>query len=722
MVKTQTRSSKPVNKKKKKPKTKKGLGKKILLSFLAILSILFLIVVSVTAYFISTAPSITQEALIGTIPSTIYDKNGEIITKLGGNDRILIDPSDIPENVADAVLSIEDKRFYDHNGVDFVRIGGAFITNLAKGRLSQGGSTITQQLIKLSAFSTSKEDQTIKRKIQEAWLAIQAEKQYTKEDILALYLNKVYLANNIYGFGTAAQYYFGKDVNKLDIAEAALLAGMVQAPNHYDPYVNPEAALQRRNTVLGTMLSNQKITQEEFNIASALPITYNLVDHKNDKSAAELSIDSYVQAVAAEISEKTSLNPYTDGLSIYTNLDMNVQNKLLDILNTTNYIDWANNDVQAAVTVVDPNNGAIVAMVGGRNINVQLGLNRATVASRSVGSTSKPLVDYGPAFEYKDYSTGQSVSDSPINYSDGTPLYNWDFRYFGSTSIRTALAASRNTPALRTLRDVGLDNAYAFLSKLKIDVTNNGVPGLVESNAIGFEASPLQMAAAYSAFANGGTYYKPFTINKIITRSGEEASYIGEGTRAMKDSTAYMITDILRGVPTTYATSADIPYLYHAGKSGTTNYTEDQLATVTGGKTVPFAAPDAWYVGYTKRYVVSTWVGYDTPNELNHYLDQTESTYAQLIYKYIMSYLAQNGDNTPWEKPDSVERYGSELYLKGKRPVYTEIERDVTTRRRDEDSDDDKEKTTISFTTKSFSFSSREATTRETTTKKEEDN
>lgn len=664
-----SRSTKSQNRPAKSSKKKLPLFKRIFIWLASIIGIVTIIGILIVAFFIATVPDVKEDDLRGTIPSVIYDKNGAIVTTLGGNERKLIEPTAIPKNVEDAVLSIEDRRFYDHNGVDLFRIGGALLANISSGSIAQGGSTITQQLIKLSAFSTSEVDQNIKRKIQEAWIALQLERNYNKQDILAFYLNKVYLSNNVYGFGTAAQYYYDKDIAQLTVPEAAMLAGMIQAPSAFNPYLAPEETATRRNIVLQAMVANGKITQAEYEQYAAVPITQGLIDHVSNKTERELAVDSYVQVVLEELKTKTTLDPYADGLAIYTNLDMAAQEKLLDILNTTNYIQWTNPNVQAAVTVTDPNSGALIAMVGGRNIKAQLGLNRATSTTRNVGSTSKPLVDYGPAFEYLNYHTGQPLTDSPIKYSDGTTLHNWDLKYMGNITLRTALAASRNTPALRTLREVGFDNALAFLEKLNITVMNDNQKALVESNAIGFNASPLQMGAAYGAFANGGTYYKPFTINKIVAQTGDSVSYSGSGTRVMKDSTAFMITDILKGVPRQYGQFAQINGIHHAGKTGTTNYADDQLQKVTGGKRVDFAAPDAWYIGYTPNYVIATWVGYDKPLDPGNYLDRNESYYPQHIYRHLMSYLASTVQNKDWTMPSSLERYGSEFYVKGTKPV-----------------------------------------------------
>lgn len=657
---TQKKGGKRTPSSTKKITTPKKWLKRLLLSLLGLATVATLVVIGIVAFYISSAPKLTQEALIGTMPSTIYDKNDNVIYKLGGNDRVLIDPSSIPKNIEDAVLSIEDRRFYDHHGIDIVRIGGSLLANVTRGKL-QGGSTITQQLVKLSVFSTSAKDQTIKRKIQEIWLARGVESDYTKRDILALYLNKVFLANNTYGFGTAARYYFNKTPEQLTIAQAALFAGMVQAPSTYNPIANPENATNRRNVVLHAMLTNNKITQEQYDAAIATPITDGLVDRSKDKSSTELALDAYIQVVADEIKQKTNLDPYTQGLHIYTTLDFDAQKKLTDILDSNNYINWRNSNIQAAVTVLNPNDGAIVAMSGGRNTAVLLGTNRATLAHRSVGSTSKPLIDYGPAIEYLNYSTGHIILDAPIKYTNGPSLNNYDRSYFGNMTMRQALIQSRNTTALRVFKEVGTTNARAFLAK-------NGIVKdvLHEANAIGFEASTLQMSAAYAAFANGGYHFQPYTIRKVATQSGDVQTYQNTGERSMSAHTAYMITDILKGIPGFTAPNAAAPNLYQAGKTGSTNYTDDQLKTVA--RNAPFAAMDGWYVGFTRDYVIASWVGYDKPLEPGNFVTYEQYLFPQSIYKHLIMHLSGRM-NKNWEKPDNVLHSGTELYIKGSKHV-----------------------------------------------------
>lgn len=637
-------------------KTRMKLWKKITLSILSVFTLIIVGAVGLFAFYVSSAPSFTEEQLMGTVSSTIYDRNGQELLKLGTENRILIDANNIPQLLEDAVLSVEDRRFYDHLGVDPIRIIGALLVNAQSGDLSQGGSTISQQLIKLSVFSTTEADRTLKRKAQEAWLALDLERKYTKKQILAFYMNKVYLANNTYGFATAAKYYFNKDAHELTLPQAALLAGMPQAPVTYDPYVDPVAAKDRRDIVLKTMLDNNKITQQQYDEAVASSVTDGLVDATQHAQSNDniLLVDSYLQQVVKEVEEKTGLNPYTDGLQIYTNIDVAAQKELKNLFDSTDAIDWVNNDIQAGMAVVEPSTGAIVALMGGRNISVQMGYNRATQLNRSSGSTIKPLLDYAPAIELLGYSTGTTLVDEKTTFSDGTPLNNFDFAYRGKMTLREALVESRNTTAYKALMAVGLDDAYTFLKKLGFRVYyDDAVEGLVENHSIGVSSNPLQLAAAYAAFANGGTYYKPFAVNRVVTMDGKAYDFNGEGARAMKDSTAYMITDVLKGVPKT--NKANISGLNHAGKTGSTNYTDEQLQQVTGGVSVDYASMDSWYAGYTPHYSIAVWVGYDQPFEYKHYLDWTEAQYAQQLYREAMIYFSEQVANDDWQRPSSVE-------------------------------------------------------------------
>ena len=644
-------------------KTGMPFWKKIFLGLLALGGIGLASGAGLFFYYVSSAPDLTEEKLIGTVASTILDAEGNEIKEIGGNDqnRTLVAAEEIPQVLKDAIVSIEDQRFYDHNGVDPIRIIGALFANLQQGGISQGGSTITQQLIKLSYFSTSSEAQTLERKAQEAWMSMQLEREYTKDEILAFYINKVYMSNNVYGMGTAAEYFFGKPISDVTLAEAATLAGMPQAPSQYDPIHNAAATQTRRDLVLDMMVENEKITAEENAEAKTVQIDGSIIDHSGDVNTA-LVIDPYIQLVIAEVAEKTGLDVYEGGLTIKTNIDMDAQQRLYDIVNTYDYIEFPDDLLQTGVSMVDVNTGAIQAVSGGRNQDVQLGLNRASTLERSIASTMKPMSVYGPAIEYLDYSTGTLVVDEAYSYSDGSEINNYDNDYNGDQTIREALVDSRNIPALKTFQEVGADNAFSFLQKLGITITNDGQEYLVESNAIGGVATPIQLSAAYAAFANGGTYYEPYTVQSVTTAEGEEYTFDPNGTEAMKESTAYMITDMLKDVITEgTATNAQISGLPQAGKTGTTNYTDEELAAV-GGTNVPYAAPDAWFAGYSTSYSISVWVGYDRPQDFGNFLDYQTQSLTRDIYRELMSYVSEDTDYSDWTLPSSVSKVSIEKY------------------------------------------------------------
>lgn len=660
----QTRSSQHRHTKKKAPtSSKKKLWKKILIGIAAFVTVAIIAIVAIFAYYGATAPTIQASDLEGATETKILDKDGELIYSLGGEKRDLITSEQVPQLLKDAITSIEDKRFYSHMGIDPIRIAGSFLRNAKAGQITQGGSTITQQLVKLAVFSTKKEDQTYKRKIQEIMLALQLERNYSKEQILTYYLNKVYMANNVYGFGTASHYYFNKELSELSLPQVALLAGMPQAPNSYDPYANADQAKERRDLVLYSMKENGKITKEQYNQAVATPVTEGLIAHDNnvDSDDKALVYDSFVTMVLKEVQEKTGLDPYNDGLTIKTTVDSKAQQRLYDIVNTTEYIEYIDNKIQNAVVMIDNKTGAVRAINGGRKQTTLLGYNRATDNSRSTGSTIKPLIDYGPAIEYLNYSTGQTIVDQRTTYSNGVELNNWDFDYKGSMTLRTALVYSRNTTALQTFKAVDETDIKSFLKNLDIQITNDGKDYLVESNSIGADISPVKMAAAYATFANYGTYSKPYTVSKVTTRDGQEYEFKPEQKQAMKDSTAYMITDVLKdSFKYGFATQVAIDGLPTAAKTGSSNYTTEQKLAM-GASEYENIIPDSWFIGYSTDYTISVWTGYDNPYVEGGGLNQTEQTYPKWIYYYLMQYMAQFSSREDWKQPDSVVKQQIEV-------------------------------------------------------------
>ena len=660
----QTRSSQHRHTKKKAPtSSKKKLWKKILIGIAAFVTVAIIAIVAIFAYYGATAPTIQASDLEGATETKILDKDGELIYSLGGEKRDIITSEQVPQLLKDAITSIEDKRFYSHMGIDPIRIAGSFLRNAKAGQITQGGSTITQQLVKLAVFSTKKEDQTYKRKIQEIMLSLQLERNYSKEQILTYYLNKVYMANNVYGFGTASHYYFNKELSELSLPQVALLAGMPQAPNSYDPYTNADQAKERRDLVLYSMKENGKITKEQYDQAVATPVTEGLIAHNNkvDSNDKALVYDSFVTMVLKEVQEKTGLDPYNDGLTIETTIDSKAQQRLYDIVNTNDYIQYVNDKIQNAVVMLDTKTGAVRAVNGGRKQSTLLGYNRATDNSRSTGSTIKPVIDYGPAIEYLNYSTGQTIMDQRTTYSNGVELNNWDFSHKGAMTLRTALVYSRNTTALQTFKAVGETNIKSFLNNLDIQIKNDGQDYLVESNSIGADISPIKMAAAYATFGNYGTYSKPYTVTKVTTRDGQVTEFKPEQKQAMKDSTAYMITDVLKdSFKYGFATQAAIPGLPTAAKTGSSNYTIEQKRAM-GASDYEDIIPDSWFIGYSTDYTISAWTGYDNPYEQGGGVDTTEQEYSRLIYYYLMKYMAESSSGDDWVQPDSVVKQQIEI-------------------------------------------------------------
>lgn len=660
----QTRSSQHRHTKKKAPtSSKKKLWEKILIGVLAFVAAAIIAIVAIFAYYGATAPTIQASDLEGATETKILDKDGELIYSLGGEKRDLITSEQVPQLLKDAITSIEDKRFYSHMGIDPIRIAGSFLRNAKAGQITQGGSTITQQLVKLAVFSTKKEDQTYKRKIQEIMLALQLERNYSKEQILTYYLNKVYMANNVYGFGTASHYYFNKELSELSLPQVALLAGMPQAPTSYDPYANADQAKERRDLVLYSMKENGKISKEQYDQAVATPITDGLIAHDNNVNSNDKALvyDSFVTMVLKEVQEKTGLDPYNDGLTIETTIDSKAQQRLYDIVNTNDYIQYVNDKIQNAVVMLDTKTGAVRAVNGGRKQTTLLGYNRATDNSRSTGSTIKPVIDYGPAIEYLNYSTGQTIMDQKTTYSNGVELNNWDFSHKGAMTLRTALVYSRNTTALQTFKAVGETDIKSFLNNLDIQIKNDGQDYLVESNSIGADISPIKMAAAYAAFGNYGTYSKPYTVTKVTTRDGQVTEFKPEQKQAMKDSTAYMITDVLKdSFKYGFATQAAIPGLPTAAKTGSSNYTVEQKRAM-GASDYEDIIPDSWFIGYSTDYTISAWTGYDNPYEQGGGVDTTEQEYSRLIYYYLMKYMAESSSGDDWVQPDSVVKQQIEI-------------------------------------------------------------
>ena len=607
--------------------------------------------VGLFAYYAKDAPNISRADLESGGSSGLYNTNGKFIMSLGTEKRLYVKDSKDLQLLKDAIVSVEDKRFYrDKLGIDPIRIAGSMLTNAKSKSISAGGSTITQQLVKLTKFSTAASQRTLRRKAQEAWLAMRVQREYSHNEILEFYINKVYMNYGNTGIGTAANYYYGKKIGDLDLAQTAMLAGMPNRPTVYNPYTYPEYAKYRRNIVLKAMLNNKKISQEQYDEARKESIKKGLKPHNQRKQSNLRKInDPYVKEAIAEVRAK-GFDPFRDNLKITINMDQKAQKKLYQLANN-GQVPFTNDKMQIGASVVDPSNGHVVAILGGRHLpsSVQLGLDRAVQTTRSTGSSIKPVLDYGPAIEYLNWSTAKMLDDSKYVYpGTNVQLYDWDNKYDGMMTMRHALEQSRNVPAVKTLREVGVKRAAKFAGKMDINVPKDS--GL--SVAIGANASSLQMAGAFSAFATMGIYHKPQFVSKIETPDGLTRNYDSEGIRVMSKATAYMITDMLKGViKHGSGTNAQIRGLYHAGKTGSVKYSEQDLARYPAYAATP---KDSWFVGYTPSYSIGVWTGYD--NLKDGTISGVGQQSAQLFYKNMMTYLMRNKENVDWQKPDSVIR------------------------------------------------------------------
>ena len=630
----------------------------------------FLLGGGVFLHYANKAPELSESKLVATTSSKIYDSKNELIADLGAERRVNAQSSDIPTDLVNAIVSIEDHRFFNHRGIDSIRIAGAFLRNLSSNGGLQGGSTLTQQLIKLTYFSTSTADQTLSRKVQEAWLAIQLERTATKQEILTYYVNKVYMSNGNYGMQTAAENYYGKDLKDLSIPQLALLAGMPQAPNQYDPYSHPEAALERRNLVLSEMQKQGYLTAEQYETAINTPITDGLQSLKSVNSYPPY-MDNYLKEVIDQVEQETGYNLLTTGMEVYTNVDQEVQKRLWDVYNTDEYVDYPDDELQAASTIVDVTNGKVIAQLGSRHqsSNVSFGINQAVETNRDWGSTMKPITDYAPALEYGIFdSTAATINDAPYNYP-GTdiPVYNWDKAYFGNITLQYAIQQSRNVPAVKTLEKVGLDHAKTFLNGLGIDYPSMVYANAISSNTVEshkqYGASSEKMAAAYAAFANGGIYHKPMYINKVVFSDGSSKEFSDQGTRAMKETTAYMMTEMMKTV-LTYGTGrgAYMSWLPKAGKTGTSNYTDDEIENYI--KNTGYVAPDEMFVGYTRKYSMAVWTGYS--NRLTPIVGDGFRVAAN-IYRSMMGYLSEDDHPGDWTMPEGLYRSGEYVFKNGAR-------------------------------------------------------
>ena len=645
----------------------KSLFKYISSIFFTICLVLFFIVLMLFARELKDVPDITQANLQDPLSSEIYDKNLNLIATVGAEKREYVSINDIPKNITDAVLTTEDSRFQSHIGIDPIRLIKAVLVNIRSNSAQQGASTITQQVVKNSLLTS---DKSLQRKIQEAYLSLKLENRYSKDDILEMYMNKIYYSDGQYGVKTAAKYFYNKELDQLTLPQVALLTGIPQQPILYNPYDYPKQAKERRDTVLYALLNNDKITEAEYNDAINTPITDGIVKKTKEERANQHTYNpkfaAYIDQITKELKENQNFenikDPLSMGLKIYTNLNPELQIYVQDMLDNQSS-PMKPHASQAAISVLDTKTGLIEAIGGGKNYKAG-GYNFAVDARVQPGSSIKPLIDYAPGIEYYGWDSQTTFSDTPYQIA-GTNFFiqNWDRLYHGTVSMSRALSWSYNTPAVRAFETVGYERAKHFAEKLDIPVTKDEPTTAIGGNVDG--VSTLQMAGAFASFGNKGYFNKPSTIVKVFNANGKELPNIkAEPIKAMSEETAYLMTNVLKGVLTSngLAPNGKVANFDMAGKSGSSTF--DDTAYYNYGIDVVNSTKDSWMIGYTTDYTVAVWQGADVLDSAAKALSYDQAKTTQVIMANVMKKASDNKVPAAFEKPAGIESKNGVEYAK----------------------------------------------------------
>lgn len=568
--------------------------------------------------------------------SIIYDGQSDMVTRLHGvQDRTWVSISELQPSTVYAFISAEDARFFEHEGVDIIRIAGAIVADIKAGSYVQGASTISQQLIKLSHLTSEK---TISRKAEEAALAYEMERQYSKEDILEMYLNYVYFGGGYYGIEAAAKGYFGVHASDLTLDQSAMLAGILKSPSGYAPHINYAASINRRNNILRLMRDYGYITDDEKKQASAGRPT---ILHDKREEYSGYYTDAVTKSAAA-LMGITVDELIRGGYSIYSAMDSDIQHYCEEMFKNGEL--FPAEDSEAAIVVLEPSTGMVVAMVGGRSYTGGISFNRATDIRRQPGSVIKPVIAYAPAFEYLNYTAADMILDEETTFADYTPS-NYGNKYYGWVTVREAVTKSLNVPAVKTLSAVGVYRAKDFAKRCGIEFDDKDDSLALALGGFTYGVSPLQIAGAYSCFASGGIYNTPTLIKKITDRNGLTVyEYRQDSRRVMSEANAYILTSMLKSVVTEGTghrlNTLDIPI---AGKTGT-------VGLANGNR-------DAWMAGYTPEYTAVVWQGYDSDRLGLLPSSATGGTYPALMLYELFNHIYPDGRSGDFERPESVKQY-----------------------------------------------------------------
>lgn len=654
------------HKEKKEHKSRGLLKRFMLISVLIICTVIVIgigVLIGLYASAVKEIHAMNVQNLAVNYSSMIYytDKDGnahEVENIYNNGNRIWIDSEEIPQVMKDAIVAIEDERFYEHNGVDIKRTAGAFFgwvkAKLTGGTPSYGGSTITQQVIK---NITQEKNKTAARKIKEMLLAVALEKELTKDEILTVYLNLIALANNCYGVEAASHMYYDKAAIDLNLNEAATIAGITQRPEYYNPLKEPENAKYKRDIVLTKMCELGKISVEERDETMAKGLELNDTYSEMKTKVFSYFTDHLINEIVSDLQTEKGYSEdmatqlvYSGGLSIYATIDPEIQEKMEDFYENKSNFPKIKKEAQSAMIILDQYTGEIKGIVGGvGEKTTSRGLNRATQSKLQPGSAIKPLSVYGPAIEEDIINQTTKVLDAPITIGDWSPKNAYS-GFKGTMSVKRAVQISANTPAVRVLQDLSISKSYNYLQNVFGISTLAQNDKNLSSLALGGLTngiSPEEMAAAYAVFANGGTYLEPHSYTKVVDYAGNVLLEKDvEAKRVLKDSTAFIMTDILGDVVNTSSGTGKLAKLDEMptyGKTGTTNENRDK-----------------WFVGYTPYYVGAVWYGFDTPDSINKY----GVTYAisAKIWGEVMEDVHRGLDVKDFEAPDSVVKKGNDYF------------------------------------------------------------
>ncbi|MDD6570012.1 MAG: penicillin-binding protein 1A [Acidaminococcus sp.] len=607
------------------PHKHKKLGGTIFSAVLALILVGFLSVAAFFALAKFTTAKILTKDMAPMASSQFFDAKGNLITTVDSEeDRIPVTIDKTPKNLQHAFLAAEDIRFYEHGGIDFRGIGRAIYTYIRWGEV-QGGSTITQQLAK-NYFLT--QEQTLSRKLHEAFIALQIEQKYTKNEILEMYMNQIYFGQGAYGVETAANTYFGKHVQDLDLAQCAMIAGIPKSPNYYSPLSNPKAAKERQKTVLEQMAKYGFITKEQADEAYAEPLTYKSLNES--PGSKKYFIDYVIQLLVDKFGPDAV---YKQGLKVYTTLDPDMQKaaEKAAALTPTYYTDSNKlKQPQSSIVAVDPKTGYIKAMIGGRGTDQ---FNRAVMAERQPGSAFKPFV-YMNAFE-QGATPSDTVQDSPIP-GDWNPQ-NYDRSFHGTVTYRTALTYSYNVPAVKVAMKYGPEKIVKLAKKFGITtLVDDDENAVIALGGLTHGVTPLEMAGAYAGIANMGKFNKPTPIIKILDRNGKVLyEHKSNPTQVVKPETAYMMISMMEDVMTRGTGRGAAINRPCAGKSGTTSDYHD-----------------AWFVGFTPDLACAVWIGDDNNDSLG---GMTGGGEPATLWRTFMSNALANTPASDFDAPEGFK-------------------------------------------------------------------